>query len=877
MLLILVLVALWIKNLSEAEASMAQLAEKLEEARLVFTLRDAAFRRVIKLFHMTAIQDPFERDEQYMQFKELAQTFIAAREKLLQHNLTNKELEAWLSAKPHVRHGNEVQSRIINLILDEHVDQAIDLLRVEGIATQEKVMQELTQFMESQTDQVANQIELAGKRYRYTLLLVVSLSSIGIGIGIFVMIYVIRRTNKFENELIANARHMRTIQEISSTPGLDFEQRIQLMLEAGCRIFKMEAGKICQVSPSKQRAIVTNAHAPEEFGTLVGERYDLRDNICGVAFNNDNPTMLESISRSGNKPCNELSQIDTYIALPVFVNGERYGIINFFDRQPHAHEFTENEREFLKLIANWIGVTIENKMANLRLKQAKEIAECANQAKSSFLANMSHEIRTPLTAIIGFSETLLEADQSVEDNQHAVNTILRSGHHLQQIVDDILDLSKIEAGELEVEHIPVSPIEIIDVVDSIAGTKARKKGLGFNIEYQFPFPKKILSDPTRLRQILINLTGNAVKFTKIGAITIRLSYNKSSHNLRIIVEDTGIGMNKEEIVRAFKPFNQADNSTTRKFGGTGLGLTISRQLAEKLGGSLTCHSIKGKGSHFELILAVGDIDEENMLYEIKTKQPLHYEEPEIAEPISVEALKGSVLVVDDTYENQELITIYLHRLGITDISIADNGAIAVDMCNKRNFDLIFMDMQMPIMDGIEATQKIRSIGVETPIIALTANVMKENRDLCRQAGFNEFCSKPINIREFNRLLQYYLAAKDSEQSEDADSDSRNYSFVDPDFSDLVAIYIKSLPQTLKDAFIAYEANDYNGLKYIVHNIRGTGGGLGFSDLADVATKIQRAILTQQMEVIEGLMAQLKFAIETIINEPNPISASAGAN
>jgi len=882
MLLILVLVGLWIKNLRDAEQNLSQLAQKLEEARLVFTIRDSAFRRVIKLFQMTAIQDPFELDEQYMQFKELAQIFIQGREKLLNYDLSPQEQAVWMSTKPYVREGYEIQNKIVDLILDEKIDKAIELLRKEGIQTQEKVMLELTKFMESQTDQVALQIDMALQRYRNTLIVVVALSGVGIGIGIFVMFYVIRRTDKSEKELIAQAKHMRTIQEISSVPGLDLDQRIQLMLETGCRIFDMEGGKICQVNAEKRRAMVTDVHAPEEFGTLIGIRYELDNNICGVAFGSDTPTMLNSISQAGENSCRELNLTESYIALPIFVNGERFGIVSFFDRHAKPYEFSENEKEFLILIANWIGVTIENKMANQRLQRAKEIAEYANHAKSSFLANMSHEIRTPLTAIVGFSQTLLDADQTLEDNHHAINTIVRAGQHLQQIVDNILDLSKIEAGELEIERLPVSPTEVVDVVDSIAGTKARKKGLDFKIKYHFPLPRMINSDPTRLKQILINLAGNAVKFTNNGNVTLRLIYDQNAKKLRFIVEDTGIGLSKEEIEKIFNPFTQGDNSTTRLYGGTGLGLTISKQLAEKLGGNLNCHSSKGIGSRFELILHVGDVDENDLIHTVDSKPLKRFnEQTELSSPKNIKPLAGRILLAEDTLENQELITVYLRRLGITDIVCAENGALAVDWCKRSQFDLIIMDMQMPVMDGADATRELRSMGVTTPIVVLTANVMKETREFCQHAGFNDFCSKPINILEFNRIVKQYLEANHAVEAGKISAikfaAACESTFPETDIADLIDIYVSALPQTIQDAVKAFETRDYNGLKFIVHNIRGTGGGLGFNDLAETATLIQRAIVARQFESIDQMMSRLKLATEAIINDHRHMPVTKQAN
>ena len=382
-------------------------------------------------------------------------------------------------------------------------------------------------------------------------------------------------------------------------------------------------------------------------------------------------------------------------------------------------------------------------------------AEMANAFKSQFLANMSHEIRTPMNGIIGFSDLLSEGELSVEQQEY-VDFIRVSGENLLRLIDDILDLSKIEAGKIDVEIIVCSLKEVLTSIEPLMKTKASGKGVEFKVFTADALPGQIRTDPTRLKQCLINLANNAVKFTEQGHVYVNVSLQENNNEslIRFDVEDTGIGISPEKQEDIFEAFVQADGSTTRKFGGTGLGLTISKQLAELLGGTLSLTSEAGKGSVFSLVIPVG-VDVE--------KQPLLDKSSSANQPDSTldtenSNFSGSVLVAEDDRTNQLLITKLLEKMGFA-AAIAEDGKIAVEKTLSQSFDLIFMDMKMPNMDGYEATKALRDKGVSVPIIALTANAMRGDREKCIAAGCDDYLTKPIDKDELRRVMKKYVSAE----------------------------------------------------------------------------------------------------------------------
>ena len=401
----------------------------------------------------------------------------------------------------------------------------------------------------------------------------------------------------------------------------------------------------------------------------------------------------------------------------------------------------------------------ERELAEGALRQAKEAAEEANRAKGEFLANMSHEIRTPMTAILGYADLMSEGNIGPVTREH-VAVIKRNGEHLLELINDILDLAKVEAGKLQIEPVRCSPFELLANVASLMRVRAAAKSLKLEADMAGPLPETILTDPLRLRQVLVNLVGNAIKFTDRGEVRIvlRLAEDRGRPCLRIDVTDTGIGMNEEQIGRLFKAFSQVDNSSTRRFGGTGLGLCISKRLVEALGGQIEVHSTPGKGSTFSLAIDPGPLEGVRMIENAR-------EGLREAAPTTTVATAGKielhcrVLLAEDGPDNQRLIAFLLKKAG-AEVTLAENGQLACDevlaaRARGGPFDVILMDMQMPVMDGYEATRRLRTEGYTGPIIALTAHAMATDRQKCLAAGCDEFATKPIDREKFLATVAHW--------------------------------------------------------------------------------------------------------------------------
>ncbi len=396
--------------------------------------------------------------------------------------------------------------------------------------------------------------------------------------------------------------------------------------------------------------------------------------------------------------------------------------------------------------------------------RAKIQAEATNRAKSEFLANMSHEIRTPMTAILGFADLLYtEGDITKAPQQriNAIETVRRNGSYLLEIINDILDLSKIETGKLEVEQTTCSLCQVMARVVSLMEMRASAKGLPLEVEYQGPIPERILSDPIRLHQVLVNLVGNAVKFTESGRIRLvlrLLDHPGDQPKVQIEVIDTGIGITADQIARLFQPFTQADSSTTRKFGGTGLGLAISKRLAGMLGGDVQVASVAGKGSTFTLTFATGSLEGVRLLD--KPPETECRTEPASKPPVEpATTLDCRVLLAEDGPDNQRLISFLLKKAG-AEVTLAENGQLACELvraaCEEGNpFDVVLMDMQMPVMDGYTATRKLRQQGTATPIVALTAHAMSSDREKCLAAGCDDYVTKPISRENLIAVVGLY--------------------------------------------------------------------------------------------------------------------------
>ena len=546
-----------------------------------------------------------------------------------------------------------------------------------------------------------------------------------------------------ERNLSKYQKGLETLNKIAANINLSYNEQINEALEKVCKYLNLPLGIVSKVEGDQYQIAFSHSSDPE----LIlenGAHFNIGDTYCSLVLENKNPVAIPYMGKSeyAKHPCYAKFNLESYIGAPVKVNGKIFGTINFSSPRANHKGFSKYDLQFITLLANWVGSTFSRKLYEEELIEAKKRAEEASIAKEQFLSTMSHEIRTPMNAVIGMAHLLLQENPQPHQLEK-LKTLRFSAENLLALINDILDFNKIESGKVNFEEIDFSLYDLINGVKHALKFKAQEKNLKLKVKYDDDIPDVLVGDPTRLTQVLINLLGNAIKFTEQGFVSVDLEVVEEKPDcvkIQFTVQDTGIGIPQEKLDLIFERFTQANGDTTRKFGGSGLGLSIIKNLLELQGSKIQVESQQGVGSKFYF----------NMNFKLSDKSGVS-EHSQLDIEREDKNLKGTkILVVEDNKINQMVANEFLGKWQ-AEVSFADNGLIALEKLETQQFDIILMDLQMPEMDGHEAVRAIKNhqneLTRQTPVIALTASVMADVKDKVKQNGFSSYVSKPFNPTE----------------------------------------------------------------------------------------------------------------------------------
>jgi signal transduction histidine kinase/CheY-like chemotaxis protein len=566
---------------------------------------------------------------------------------------------------------------------------------------------------------------------------------------------------------------LNSLNEVAALVGRDHHEILRQSLQIAINHLQLDFGIISQIHDSNYK-IVVQVSPPNML--VDGQVFPLGITYCSSTLASGKLLAIANVDTStyAGHPCHKEFGLAAYIGIPLLVRGEVFGTLNFSSPTARAQDFDAFELEFIELLSRWTSAFLDRlqtlealQVSENALRLAKEDAEAANHAKSAFLATMSHEIRTPMNGVLGMAQMLLMPDLSEDDRINYSRTILSSGQTLMALLNDILDLSKIEAGKFVLDSVVFDPEAMLSDVNTLFSSAAQSKSLQLDFQWQGSSGQRYQADAHRLRQMLSNLVGNALKFTHAGQVDIEafeVERRDGSSLLEFAVSDTGVGISADKLDLLFKPFSQTDSSTTREFGGTGLGLSIVRKLAIAMGGDVGVKSEPGQGSRFCFRVWVKHVlpsqGSNSFDHAIPGQTPVN---------TNTNQFQGHVLVAEDNAVNAMVIESFLSSLGLS-MTLANDGRQAVEAATRgatgEKFSLILMDLHMPVMDGYEAAEQIRAWEAthkqpRRPIVALTADAFEEDRKRCQAVGMDDFLTKPISMDALKAALSPWLSSQEA--------------------------------------------------------------------------------------------------------------------